>query len=127
MAEEKSSGKRRQRGEEGASSSKRGTSSTKRRRSTGGRSGAELAQQARRELSEITGLEAESVTSLERSDDGTWRITVELLELSRIPETDDVLGAYEAELDEKGELLGYRRLRRYARSQAGDEQGVQGS
>jgi Gas vesicle synthesis protein GvpO len=89
-------------------------------------SGAQLAQQARRELSEITGLEAESVTSLERAEDGSWLVTVELLELSRVPDTDDVIGSYEVELDEKGELLGYRRLRRYARSQAGDEQGVQG-
>jgi hypothetical protein len=89
-------------------------------------SGAKLAQHARRELSEITGLEAESVTSLERAEDGSWIVTVELLELSRIPETDDVIGSYEVELDEKGELLGYRRLRRYARSQAGDEQRVQG-
>ena len=89
-------------------------------------SGAKLAQHARRELSEITGLEAESVTSLERAEDGSWLVTVELLELSRIPDTDDVIGSYEVELDEAGELLGYRRLRRYARSQSGDEQGVPG-
>ena len=84
-------------------------------------SGAKLAQLAKRELSEITGLEAEAVTSLARADDGTWKVTVELLELERVPNTDDVLGSYEAEVDEDGELLGYRRLRRYARSQA-DEQ-----
>jgi ADP-ribose pyrophosphatase YjhB (NUDIX family) len=96
------------------------------KRGTKQRSGAQLAQQARRELSEITGLEAESVTSLERAEDGSWLVTVELLELSRVPDTDDVIGSYEVELDENGELLGYRRLRRYARSQAGDEQGVQG-
>ena len=44
---------------------------------------------------------------------------MELLELSRVPETDDVLGSYEVEFDENGELLGYRRLRRYARVQGG--------
>jgi Gas vesicle synthesis protein GvpO len=83
-------------------------------------SGAQLAMSARRQLSEITGLEAQAVTSLEREDDGTWRVTVELLELSRLPETDDLLGSYEAELDEDGDLQGYRRLRRYARSQKDD-------
>jgi hypothetical protein len=88
-------------------------------------SGAKLAQHARRELAEITGLDAESVTSLERGEDG-WVVTVELLELSRIPDTDDILGSYEAEVDERGELLAYRRLRRYPRSQSGDEQGIQG-
>ena len=87
-------------------------------------SGAELAKHARRELAEVTGLQAESVTSLERADDGGWLVTVELLELSRIPDTDDMLGSYKAELDENGELVRYRRLRRYSRSQAGDEQTV---
>jgi hypothetical protein len=31
-----------------------------------------------------------------------------------------VLGSYEVELDEGGRLLGYRRVRRCARSQTGD-------
>ncbi len=89
-------------------------------------SGAELARRARRELSAITGLEAESVTSLERTDDGTWLVNVELLELERLPQTEDVLGTYRVELDEQGELLRYRRVRRYARSQAGEEAEVSG-
>jgi hypothetical protein len=85
--------------------------------------GAQIARQARDELAEITGLRAEGVTSLERSEDGAaWWVTVELLELSRIPETDDLLGSYEAELDPNGELISYRRVRRYARSQAQDQQ-----
>jgi hypothetical protein len=86
--------------------------------------GAKLAQHARNQLAEITGLKPEGVTSLEQQDDGTWVITVELLELSRVPETDDVLGSYETEFDQSGELLGYRRVRRYARSQAGEENGL---
>jgi Gas vesicle synthesis protein GvpO len=56
------------------------------------------------------------VTALARAQDGTWRVTVELLELARIPETDDLLGSYGAQLDDGGELLRYRRLRRYPRS-----------
>src|SRR5438046_2733316 len=83
--------------------------------------GAELAQRARDQLAEITRLKPEGVTSLEQQDDGTWIVTVELLELSRVPETDDVLGSYETEFDETGELLAYRRVRRYPRSQAGEE------
>jgi Gas vesicle synthesis protein GvpO len=84
-------------------------------------SGAELARQARNQLAEITGLKPEAVTSLEQQDDGTWIVTVELLELHRVPETDDMLGSYETEFDERGELLGYHRVRRYPRSQAGQE------
>jgi hypothetical protein len=88
--------------------------------------GAEIAARARDELADITGLEAESVTGLEQEGDGTWRVTVELLELSRIPETDDMLGSYEVELDEDGEMLGYRRVRRYSRSQVDHDQPVSG-
>jgi Gas vesicle synthesis protein GvpO len=78
-------------------------------------SGGQLAQRARQELAEITGLEAESVTALARADD-IWSVTVELLELSRMPDTDDLLGSFEAQLDDSGELLRYRRVRRYPRS-----------
>jgi Gas vesicle synthesis protein GvpO len=99
---------------------------SRQRRSKGGPSGAQLAVRARDQLAEITGLEAEAVTSLERADDGTWKVTVELLELERVPNTDDMLGSYEAELDTDGELLGYRRLRRYSRSQADQAQQLQG-
>lgn len=81
---------------------------------------ARLAARARDQLAEITGLQAESVTAIERAEDGTWFVTVDLLELERVPETDDLLGSYEAQVDADGELLGYRRVRRYARSQAND-------
>jgi hypothetical protein len=88
----------------------------RRRRRRARLSAAQLAERARSELAGITCLEAESVIALTRDDEGTWRVTVELLELSRTPETDDVLGEYEAHLDESGELLRYRRVRRYART-----------
>jgi len=109
VADEQPRRKRRQRDEAEPSDAAR------RRRRRSRLSGAQLAQRARRELEEITGFEAESVTALERGEGGTWRVTVELLELSRIPDTDDMLGSFEAELDESGELRRYRRLRRYAR------------
>lgn len=80
--------------------------------------GAELARLTRDQLAEITGLKAESVTSLEPAEDGSWYVTVDLLELERVPATDDVLGSYEARVDADGALLEYRRLRRYARSQS---------
>ena len=109
MAEEKTRRRRRGSGEDGRE---------RRRSKPQGMSGAKVAARARDELSEITGLEAESVTSLQRGEDGGWTVGVEVLELSRIPNTDDMLGLYEVELDKDGELLGYQRLRRYSRSQA---------
>jgi hypothetical protein len=83
----------------------------------------QVAERARRELVQVTGLPPEGVTSLERHDDGTWTVTCELLEFSRIPNTDDVLGTYEATVDPSGELLGYRRVRRYARTRSLQGQG----
>ena len=84
---------------------------------------AEVAQGARRQLAEITGLRPEGVTSLEQGDDGRWKVTVELLELSRIPKTDDVLGTYQASIETSGEVIAYRRVRRYARGRSLQEQG----
>jgi Gas vesicle synthesis protein GvpO len=78
----------------------------------------QVAQRTCRELAAITGLQSEGVTALERQDDGAWRVTVELLEFTRIPNSDDVLGTYQASADASGELLGYRRVRRYPRGRA---------
>ena len=79
----------------------------------------ELAAGAKRQLTEITGLEAGAVTALERSDDDGWRATVELIELSRVPKAADVVGVYETQLNSRGTLLEYRRVRRYVRGDAG--------
>jgi hypothetical protein len=117
MAEKSSGRTRRPARKESDSESRSGSDSTSDQRSGKKMSGGKLAQQARQELAEITGLEPEGVTSLERSDDGTWKITVEMLELERVPPTDDVLGSYEVSLDENGDLVGYERVERYTRSQ----------
>jgi hypothetical protein len=86
-------------------------------------SSVQVAERAHRELVQITGLEFEGVTSLQAGDDGIWKVSVELLEFSRIPNSDDILGTYEASIDASGDLLGYRRVRRYARSRSLQEQG----
>jgi hypothetical protein len=92
----------------------------RRRRQAGRLSGAQVARHARHELAEITGLRPEKVTGLEQRDEGGWGVTVELLELRRVPETDDLIGSYEAELDEIGHLLTYHRVARYGRCQLYD-------
>lgn len=83
-------------------------------------SGLQVATEAARQLLELTGKAAEGVTSMERTEDG-WRIQVEVLEMRRIPETTDVLAIYEIDTDDKGEIEGYRRLRRYVRGAPGEE------
>ena len=76
----------------------------------------ELSQAARSTVEELTGYTAEAVTALEW-DDEFWQVTVDVLELSRVPNTTDVIGTYAVQLDERGTLRGYRRTRRYVRGQ----------
>ena len=45
-------------------------------------------------------------------------MTLEVVELSRIPTSTDVLASYELTLDGDGKLVRYQRGRRYYRSQA---------
>ena len=81
------------------------------------------AQRAREQLEELLGKPVESVSSLERTHDG-WVVALEVVELSRIPESTDVLASYELELDDDLNFRRYQQARRYHRSQAarGDEQ-----
>src|SRR5436305_3500729 len=85
----------------------------------GGLSAAELGKAAMTTVRELTGYEPEAVTALEW-DGEFWQITVDALELSRIPNTTDVIGQYAVRLDESGTLRGYHRQRRFLRSQPED-------
>ena len=82
-----------------------------------------LARGASEQLTELTGRAPETVTGLERTDDG-WRLQVELVEVRRIPDSADIIGLYQVELDEDGELMGYQRVQRYARGRAMDGSGT---
>lgn len=82
-------------------------------------SAAEAAREGLRQIVELTGKEPESVTGVRPAEDG-WRVTVEVVEDRRIPPSTDILATYEAELDGDGELLSYRRVRRYSRGRGDD-------
>lgn len=80
----------------------------------------ELAKAALKTVQELTGFRPEAATGLEW-DGESWCVTVDALELARIPNTTDVLGTYEVRLDAEGTLRGYRRVRRYNRGEAREE------
>ncbi len=82
-----------------------------------------LTDQARAILEDLSGADIESVSALERTQNG-WRVTLEGVELRRIPESTDVLATYEVELDRDGELVRYERRRRYSRAQSDREGGT---
>ncbi|MBY8845664.1 gas vesicle protein [Streptomyces sp. SP2-10] len=77
----------------------------------------EVLRQARAQLAELTGLAPESVSSFEQTQDG-WALEVEVLELARVPDTMSLMASYQVELDPRGQLTGYRRVRRYERGRA---------
>ena len=69
-----------------------------------------LAEQARSQLAEVTGLKPVTVTGAFRDEQG-WHIALDMLEMSRIPTATDVLGDYEVLLDDKGNMLRFERKR----------------
>jgi hypothetical protein len=93
-------------------------SSGERRRKRRPLTGGEVAARARSELGDIIGMEIGAATSLERGDDDGWKVTVEVVELERVPRTSDLIGKYEVLLDQRGKLLEYRRVARYSRGDA---------
>ncbi len=79
----------------------------------------EIAEGAVEQMQELIGRPVESVTGLAKDGDD-WTVTLEVLELERVPTTTDVLGSYEVTLDADGDLTGAQRTRRYPRGEAGE-------
>jgi hypothetical protein len=68
------------------------------------------------ELEALTGLKAETVSSVQKQGDH-WDVTIDMIELHVTPNTRDVLAIYDVQIDPEGTILGYRRMGRYVRSQ----------
>jgi hypothetical protein len=85
----------------------------------------QLVGRAREQIEELFEKPVESVSGFEQTNgDGQgWTVTLELLELPRIPDTTSLLGTYEATLDGDGNLVGAHRTRRYPRNQYDPIQG----
>jgi hypothetical protein len=79
----------------------------------------EAADIAREYITDIAGQEPVAMTSVEPADDDGWAVEFEVIEERRIPSSADILAIYEVELDGDGELLAFRRTRRYMRGQTG--------
>jgi len=79
----------------------------------------DIAALALRDITQLTGKNPLGATSVMPTDEG-WTVEVEVVEDRRIPSSTDLLALYEVVLDMDGELLSYRRTRRYSRG-AGDQ------
>jgi len=75
---------------------------------------------ARRDLQELLGRPVERVSSAV-PEDGGWRLSIDVVELDRIPDSTSVLGCYEVLLDDEGAIVEYERVRRYYRNRADEE------
>ena len=76
----------------------------------------DVVENARRQLQEILGVEPETVSGFERNGN-CWTVTLEVVEMRRIPESTDVLSSYEVTIDDDGNVVGAAQRRRYRRSQ----------
>jgi hypothetical protein len=72
------------------------------------------------QVQKLIGRPVEAVTGMEK-DGSEWMVTVEVVELARIPNTTDVLGKYEVTVDRNGDVTSAKRTRRYYRSEAGED------
>ena len=95
------------------------TSSGRPEERDGGLPMGEVVRAGREAFASILGREPESVSSVEKVDEG-WRLLVEVTELERIPQSTSVMASYEVRLSDRGDLEGYRRTKRYYRNQAGE-------
>jgi hypothetical protein len=91
------------------------------RRSRKGMTAGEAAKAALSQIAALTAKQPQGVTGVERTEDG-WTVGIELVEDQRIPSSADILATYETTIDADGELLSYRRVRRYARGRGDTEE-----
>jgi hypothetical protein len=82
------------------------------------RTAAEAARCAADELAELVHHPQEGVSAVCRTEDGGWRVLLDVLELARIPDTTSLLATYEVELDAEGRMVQYCRTARYRRGGA---------
>jgi hypothetical protein len=75
----------------------------------------ELLGRAREYAEQLTGHSVESFSGLSQEQEG-WRVGVEVVEVSRVPSTTDVLASYELVVTAEGELVDFRRAGRYYRN-----------
>jgi hypothetical protein len=83
----------------------------------------QLLDVARKQVAEVTGRDVETISGFQRDDGEGWIVTVEVLELERVPNSMDLLATYSVTLSDDGDMLGFERRRRYHRAAVDDGRG----
>lgn len=63
----------------------------------------------------------DGIIEIEQDEEG-WYAVVEVIERSSVPDTQDILGRYEIDLDGSGSVLGYRLTDRYRRGDTSNDE-----
>lgn len=80
----------------------------------------DIAEKAKKELAGLTGFKSPSVIGIKK-EGNKHVVTVEIVEKTSIPDGMDILGSYEVEVSEKGNVLGYKRTGLRKRTDTGVE------
>jgi hypothetical protein len=80
-----------------------------------------IVQRAKEQLVELTGLKPDTISSLTKDSEG-WHVALEMVEMRRVPDANDMLATYDVLLDEEGALIRYQRTRRYLRGQTSESE-----
>jgi len=81
---------------------------------------AELAERAREQLAQVTGFKPVAIVGSYKDEEG-WHISVDVLEMARLPESTDVIGTYVAVLDENGDMVKFDKKRARLRGEPYEE------
>ncbi len=76
---------------------------------------AEIITRAKDQLTALNSFPVSGVVSVIKKEDG-WHVAVEMVERKSVPGRQDLLGVYEAVLNDEGSVISYQRMRMRRRS-----------
>lgn len=76
----------------------------------------QLTERAKEEAARVTGLKPVAAVGGYHDNEG-WHVTVEMLEMTRLPNSTDVIGNYEVLLDEEGNMVKFAKRSSHLRGE----------
>lgn len=81
----------------------------------------DVAERAKQQLAEVTGFKPVAAVGSYKDAEG-WHVSVDMLEMARLPESTDLLGTYVVSLDEEGNMIKFEKKRARLRSEPYEEE-----
>lgn len=80
-----------------------------------------LAERAKEQLAEVTSFSPVAAVGGFKDDEG-WHISVDALEMARLPESTDIIGTYVVTLDPEGNMVKFEKKRARLRGEPYEEE-----